>query len=161
MVSINRKANLIREYIGKAINLKSDDRLIDSLIDLMTKFKIIFHNSINNKFIAPLYLPKKPSDGVNLFLIEKRIPYRRFEYKGFIHKTIILDFFQKYGENTLEDEKKFYYWKDGLIIKDIETSQILHIEFNIGNEFGNAYIDIFNLNDTDKKNEFVSLVMNQ
>lgn len=153
------------EYIRIAIGLYSkqknisDNSLIDSLIDLMTRFKIIFHNPKNKKHIAPLYLPKKPLDGVNLFLMEKRIPYRRFEYKGFIHKTIILDFFQKYGKNTLGDEKKFYYWKDGLIIKDIETSQILHIEFNIGNEYGNAYIDIFKLNETDKKNFFVSEVI--
>lgn len=154
-----QKGEFDREYIGKAINLNLDNRLIDNLIDLMTRFKIIFYHPINNKFIAPLYLPKKPLDGVNLFLMEKRIPYRRFEYKGFIHKTIILDFFQKYGENTLEDEKRFYYWKDGLIIKDIVTSQILHIEFNIGNEYGNAYIDIFKLNSTDKKNIFVSDVI--
>lgn len=148
-----------REYIEESIKLNSDNVLIDGLLDLMFEFKIIFHNPLNDKYIAPLYLPKEPSEGVSLFLLEKRISYRRFEYNGFIHKTIILDFFYEYGKKTISDEKKYYYWKDGLIIKDDLTSQILYIKFNNGNEHGNAFIDIFKLNNEDKKDKFVTEVI--
>lgn len=148
-----------REYISKTIGLDLENQLIDGLLDLMFEFKIVFLNPINKKYIAPLYLPKEPSDGVNLFLLENRIPYRRFEYNGFIHKTIILDFFQKYGEKTISDGKIFYYWKDGLIIKDDETSTILQIKFGIGNGKGNAFIDIFKLNNKDKENFFVNEII--
>uniref|UniRef100_UPI00404767BA leucine-rich repeat domain-containing protein n=1 Tax=Flavobacterium sp. TaxID=239 RepID=UPI00404767BA len=149
-----------RDYICKVLNMKSENSLIDGLIALMFDFKIIFHNPLNKKFIAPLYLPKKPSDGVNLFLLENRIPFRRFEYNGFIHKTIILDFFCEYGKKSISDEKKYYYWKDGLIIKDDLMSQILYVKFDIGNEHGNAFIDIFKLNDKDKEDKFVNEVIN-
>lgn len=152
------------KYISNKLGLNSDDKLIVDLLILMKEFKIIFRNPFNNKYIAPLYLPNEPSDGVTLFLLENRIPYRRFDYNGFIHKTFILDFFNKYGEKTISDAKKFYYWKDGLIIKDSKTEQILHIKFKNGNshdnEKRNAYIDIFKLNNTDKENIFISEVIN-
>lgn len=150
------------KYISHQLGLNSNDGLIAGLLVLMKEFKIIFHNPFNNKYIAPLYLPKEPSEGVGLFLLENRVPYRRFEYNGFIHKTFILDFFNKYGEKTIGDTKKFYYWKDGLIIKDDKTEQILHIKFKNGNnkEERNAHIDIFKLNYNDKEDIFISEVIN-
>ncbi|WP_144282986.1 leucine-rich repeat domain-containing protein [Chryseobacterium echinoideorum] len=152
-----------RKYISDLLGLDSENELIVGLLQLMEEFKIIFTNPINNKYIAPLYLPKEPSDGVSLFLLENRLPYRRFDYNGFIHKTFILDFFNRYGKKTIGDGKKFYYWKDGLIIKDDITEQILHIKFKNGKnndkQKSNACIDIFKLNNSDKENIFVSEVI--
>lgn len=137
-----------------------DSFVKDSIIELMLEHKIIFKNPKANKFIAPLYLPSEPDEGVSLFLLENRMPYRRFEYNGFIHKTFILDFYSKYGSKTIGDGKRFYYWKDGLIIKDESSGQILHIKYNNVYENCNACIDVFKLNDTDKKNVFVLEVIN-
>ncbi len=154
-----------KKYISMQLGLDIDDELITGLILLMEELKIIFHHpTLQDKYIAPLYLPNEPLEGVGLFLLENRIPYRRFEYNGFIHKTFILDFFNRYGQKTIGDEKKFYYWKNGLIIKDDKTEQILHIKFKKGKnneeEKRNACIDIYKLNDVDKENIFVSEVIN-
>lgn len=152
------------KYMANQLDLNLNDDLIIGLLLLMKEFKIIFRNPFNQTYIAPLYLPKEPSGGVTLFLLENKIPYRRFDYNGFIHKTFILDFFNRYGEKTIGDAKKFYYWKDGLIIKDDKTEQILHIKFKNGSndekEKRNAYIDIFKLNNNDKENIFISEVIN-
>lgn len=156
-----KKGEFDRKHISDALNNKETDDTIDSLILLMKNFKMIFENPFTHSYIAPLYLPLKPDKGVNLFLLEKRISYRRLEFKGFIHKSIVLDFYQEYGKlTTCDDSKKhFYYWKDGLIIKDNDSGQILLIEFNIGNEDGRAFIDIIKINNNDTYNIFVDNVI--
>jgi len=150
-----------RKYIIDKTNILDNERTIDSLIQLMKNFKIIFQNPFNHNFIAPLYLPSRPDKGVNLFLLEKRIPNRRIEYTGFIHKRIVLDFYQEYGRLAISDESKkyFYYWKDGLIIKDNESQQIILVEFNIGDENGNAFIDVTILNDKYDINNFLTSII--
>lgn len=150
----------IEEIIKKVGGVLINSFIKDSIIELMLEHKIIFKNLTSNKYIAPLYLPNEPLEGVNLFLLENKKPYRRFEYNGFIHKTFILDFYSKYGSKTIGDGKKFYYWKDGLIIKDESTGQILHIKYNNVNENDMASVDIFKLNETDKLNVFASEVIN-
>lgn len=150
----------IEEIIKEVGGIFIDSFIKDSIIELMLEHKIIFKNLTSNKYIAPLYLPNEPLEGVNLFLLENKKPYRRFEYNGFIHKTFILDFYSKYGSKTIGDGKRFYYWKDGLIIKDESTEQILHIKYNNVNENNMASVDIFKLNETDKLNVFVLEVIN-
>lgn len=140
----------------------------NNIIKLMLDFKMIFEhpNNLmldNKKFIAPLYLPEEPSELINLFVDNKIKPYRRFEYKGFIHKNVILNIFSTYGKNILNDDhqKTFYYWKNGLIINDQVSSEKILIKFNIGNDKGNAFIDMFKLNkkiDTDFSNNVISYI---
>ena len=155
---LEKEGEFDEDYLKVVINRIGgfiDDSIEDGVIQLMLEHKIIFKNLKTNKYIAPLYLPNEPAEGVSLFLLENRIPFRRFEYNGFIHKTFILDFYSKYGEKTISDGTRFYYWKDGLIIKDENSGQILHIKFNNSNENSKASIDVYKLNDIDKQNTFV------
>ncbi|MBF4487734.1 COR domain-containing protein [Flavobacterium sp. CSZ] len=137
---------------------------IRSIIDMMIDFKIIFEDPFSEKYIAPLYLSKMPESKINLFLQQGTIPYRRFEYTGFIQKSIILSIFQHYSTMLLsasseDSSDMFYYWKDGLIIKNPATHEIVMIKFHIGNQQGNACIDIFNLNLTLQKKDFIDEVL--
>lgn len=150
------------EFDIKYLNEKIPNTIYSkNVIALLKQFKLIFQHPENKNYIAPLYLPSEPPEGIKLFLAQNDIPYRRFSYEGFIHKRVILDLFQEYGRFTLSDENKknFYYWKDGLIVKDSNSGQIVLIEFNLGNEFGNAYIDVNTINGVDFKNEFLNNII--
>lgn len=130
--------------------MRFNDEEAISLLNIMIEFKIIFRHPHINKYIAPLYLPEKPTNGVNLFLSKKTIPYRRFIYSGFIQKNVVLSLFQKYGQLILNEENdinnsSYYYWKNGLIIKDKVSEEIVMIAFNLGDNEGNAHIDVYNI----------------
>ncbi|MDR2234687.1 MAG: leucine-rich repeat domain-containing protein [Chryseobacterium sp.] len=139
-----------RDYVVKVLG--KDDSEIDDLILVMVEFKIIFKHPYLDNYIAPLYLPRLPDGKINLFLNDNQICYRRFEYKGFIHKNVILSIFQHYGNLFASRINKdiFYYWKDGLILKNPNTDEIVMIKFYLGNEEGNACIDIYHLSQTEK-----------
>ncbi|MRX68593.1 Leucine Rich repeat-containing protein [Flavobacterium resistens] len=123
-----------------------------SILKLMMDFKIIFKNPYNDLFIAPLYLPEKPIQSVEMFIDNNIKPYRKFLYKGYIHKNVILHIFQEYGELVISEKKGsniyYYYWKNGLVIKDPITNEIIKILFNLGDEVGNASIDLYKVNNS-------------
>ncbi len=146
---LERKGEFEREYVVRILG--TDDSKVDDLLLMMEEFKIIFKNPYSDVYIAPLYLPKIPDGKIKLFLKEGQITYRRFEFKGFIHKNVILSIFQKFGTLFSFDKNKdiFYYWKDGLIIKNPNTDEIIMIKFHLGNENGNACIDIYDLSQKD------------
>lgn len=123
----------------------------EDIINIMKDFKLIFEHPYSKKYIAPLYLPSMPVNAIGLFLSKKNVPYRRFEYSGFIHKHVVLSFFKEYGTLIMgdKDANTYYYWKDGLIVKDIDTEAIVMIKFDIGRSEGNAFIDIFNIGNND------------
>ncbi len=145
----------IKTTLGPSI--KNDE--IQNIIQLMIEFKIIFIHPASNNFIAPLYLPPEPINAVKLFIDKNKLPYRRFMYNGFIQKNVILKLFQEFGKLVIKDTSissrdLFYYWKDGLVIKDSVSNEIVLIKFNIGNSNGNAFIDVIQLNNK-TETEFV------
>ncbi len=126
-----------REHIKSTLPKNSNKAEVESIIQLMIEFKIIFEHPESNSFIAPLYLPTHPIKAVELFIDSKKIPYRRFLYNGFIHKNVILAFFQEYGKLVIKEKSNldkglYYYWKDGLVIKDSTSNEIVMVQFNIG-----------------------------
>lgn len=135
---------------------ETDKAFKSEIIDIMLDFKIIFKHPYEEKYIAPLYLPPIPPDSIKLFLTDKLIPYRRLEYIGYIHKHIILKFFQEYGMMVLKkdsssiEKSSYYYWKDAIIIKNPLSNDIAMVKFNGGTENGKAYIDIFAVNKADE-----------
>ncbi|WP_461644269.1 COR domain-containing protein [Labilibaculum euxinus] len=152
-----------RSHIKSTLNRNCSEDEIDSIIQLMIEFKIIFEHPDSKSFIAPLYLPAHPIKAVELFIDSKKIPCRRFLYNGFIHKNVILAFFQEYGklvvkENSSLDNGLYYYWKDGLVIKDSASNEIVMVQFNIGDTDGNAFIDVVQINN-DFETKFVQEVI--
>lgn len=147
---VDKKGEFKRDYVVRILG--NDDSKVDDLLLMMEEFKIIFKNPYSDVYIAPLYLPKIPDGKITLFLNENQITYRRFEFKGFIQKNVILSIFQKFGTLFSADKNKdiFYYWKDGLIIKNPNTDEIIMIRFHLGNENGNACIDIYDLSQKEK-----------
>lgn len=128
---------------------------VNDIIDLMIEFKMIFLHPQSKEYIAPLYLPAEPVKAIELFIDTHKKPFRKFKYTGFIHKNVILNFFQEYGKLTIgnnlsANNKLYYYWKNGLIIKDPDSQEIVMIQFHLGDEEGNAAISVIKLNsDTD------------
>lgn len=155
---VKERGEFDRDYVVRVLG--KNDSNVDDLLEMMQEFKMVFKHPGSDKFIAPLYLPKSPDDKVNLFLNNKQIPYRRFEYEGFIHKNVILDIFQYFGTifplNT--NHGLFYYWKDALVIKNPNTDEIAMIKFSLDNQEGNACIDIYDLT---KKTKNKPLFINQ
>lgn len=138
-----------KAYVDSSLGAEKKE-FADDVLQMMMDFQMIFRHPFKPTFIAPLYLPKMPESKIKLFINEKNIAYRRFEYSGFIQKNVILRIFQHYssllttGWSNPNDES-FYYWKDGLIIKKPGTSEIVMIKFHLGREAGQACIDVYDL----------------
>lgn len=146
-------------YLDDIFKKSIDRSTKESIVKLMMDFKIIFLHPVSEKYIAPLYLPIKPVKIVSLFLEDNLKPFRRFIYRGFIHKNVILNLFQEYGKYVIKDNSSsgdfYYYWRNGLIIKDFSSNEVVKIQFHLGDNQGNAHIDVFKLNNKNKT-EFVS-----
>lgn len=146
-------------------NLESSELTVDDVINIMVDFKMIFKHPFQEKYIAPLYLPAMPQDSLRLLLNDRLVPYRRIKYGGFIHKHVLLSVFKKYSSHVawspdLKSQPPFYYWKDSIIIKDTLANEIVMIKFNLGDEDGNASIDIFDIgNGRSKSKPFIEDVL--
>lgn len=127
--------------------IKHKEQVIQSLIN----HKIIFKGKNNPDYIAPLFLPEKPNLLIDL-LADVKVPFRRFKFKGFIPKSIILSIFSEIVYKQDISEEDFYYWKNGLVFKDKSSLQKIFLKFNIGYEYGCAYIDIFNFESNGNNN---------
>lgn len=111
------------------------------IVETLIKHNIIFENTSNLNYVAPLFLPENPDFLVNL-LVDITIPFRRFKFEGFIPKSIILSVFSNIVNEDISLED-FYFWKYGLIFKNKNGHKIL-LKFDIGIDLGFAYIEIFN-----------------
>lgn len=143
---LNGKFN--QAHILKALKKKKFDEECTTIIELMKHFKIAFlHPSQEGTFIAPLYLPAQPSKSISIFLDDGHQPSYRFLFQGFIHKHIILEFFHLYGQQALRDEhgQQYYYWKNGIVIKDDLTHGIVMVRFINATASAKAYIDVYSL----------------
>lgn len=137
-------------YINSIIDIDENEFIISGVIGLMENYKIIIRIPNTNDFIAPLYLPSKPSLGIDMFLKQCICPYRRFQYAGFMFKNVILCLFQHLKSYLIKADDSSYYWKDGLIISDDISDELLLLKFNLGNDSGHAYIDLFKINKVEK-----------
>ena len=149
-------------YLDDIFKNSIDGKTKQSIVKLMIDFKMIFLHPVSEKFIAPLYLPIKPIKIVSLFIEDNLKPFRRFIYRGFIHKNVILNLFQEYGKYVIKDNSPsgdfYYYWRNGLIIKDFSSNEVVKIQFYIGDNQGNAHIDVFKLNNGNKTDFVSSLI---
>ena len=155
LLAINRATGEITESeIAKILKEVLTSDKVKDVINLMLHFKILFRHPIVDKksFIAPLYLPKNPPKSIKLFqsLFEK--PVYRFQYETFIHKSVILDFFHTYGSKALSetsDDSSFYFWKNGIVIKDEKSNNIVMVKFVPWNNNNKcASLDIYAVNGT-------------
>ena len=158
LLTINRANGEITESdIAKTLKETETSDKVKDVINLMLHFKILFKHPLVDKksFIAPLYLPQDPPQSIKLFqsLFEK--PVYRFKYETFIHKSVILDFFHTYGSKALSetsDESSFYFWKNGIVIKDENSNDIVMVKFVPWNKNNQcASLDIFAVNGTNDK----------
>lgn len=157
---IQKTLRPLKKLGGKFFQKDVHDSLGDSenaseIIALLIHYKLIFklpklknERKDYQEYVAPLYLPNKPNNLVDILLDKNLKPYRRFFYTGFINKHVILSLFSRYGKDILIEEvnSSSYYWKNGLIIRSPKTEEILAIIFNPGNKNGNAHIDILKVN---------------
>jgi len=136
--------NHVNNVLGKLV-FDDESRHI---IQIMCHFKMIVeHPSKEQNYIAPLYLPSAPPKSIKLFLSTFQKPICRFIFNSFIHKHIILEFFQKYGQDIIKDSdngEAYLYWKNGIVLKDINTTEIVLVKFcNVDESNSKAYIDVY------------------
>lgn len=164
LLVINKATGEITEAdIAKTLKEAEKSDKVKDVIELMLHFKILFRHPIvdKNSFIAPLYLPQNPPKSIKLFqsLFEK--PVYRFQYETFIHKSVILDFFHTYGSKALSetsDESSFYFWKNGIVIKDEKSNDIAMVKFVPWNKLNKcASLDVFAVNGTN--DEFIKTIV--
>lgn len=126
-----------------------------TILELMRRFRIIFSEGGKaGTYVAPLYLPNEPIQGVQLLIDLFQKPVFRIQYSGFIHKSVVLHFFEKFGPEALKDRttpgnEMYYYWRNGIIVKDSNSNAIVLVQFSINerNALRNmaAHIDLFEL----------------
>lgn len=164
LLSINKKTGAISEIeIASTIGEDVSSDKVQDVINLMLHFKILFRHPIAEikSFIAPLYLPKNPPKSIKLFqsLFEK--PVYRFKYETFIHKSVILDFFHNYGSKALSetsDESSFFFWKNGIVLKDEKSNDIIMVNFEPWNKKSKcASLNIYAINGAN--DEFVKTIV--
>jgi Leucine-rich repeat (LRR) protein len=136
------------------------------LIEVMTHFKIVFQHPANSStLIAPLYLPKEPIKAIQIFLPQFRKPAFRYLFKAFIHRNVVLEFFAGFGKKTLHEGDKdntYYFWRDGLVLKDEATHEIVLVRFDnktSKNSIGQACIDVYSLDG--RKGEFLKEIIRE
>lgn len=137
-----------KSTMAKTLKIKKILQDVNDILNLMIHFKIIFeHPTKPNAFIAPLYLPKEPPKSITIFISLFEKPLYRYLYQTYIHKSVILDFFHLYGRQVFKESKNdslFYYWRNGIVLKDEFISEIVLVKFFPGNDQGqNAHIDVF------------------
>lgn len=145
---LNGKFN--KDYIKNILGKNNFDSECEMITNIMSHFKMIFkHPSDVDYYIAPLYLPSEPPKSVKIFLSTFQKPICKFIFNSFIHKHIILEFFQKYGKAVLKDTnngESYLYWKNGVVLKDIKTHEIVLVKFcNVDKANKKAYIDVYKL----------------
>lgn len=144
-----------KTHIAEALEKAQFDGACQTLVELMMQFKIIVQKpGTTDRFIAPLYLPKVPVNGVKLFLSAFQKPVYRFIFEGYIHQNVILDFFQSYAQQTMQDQGTdyFYYWREGLVLKDHATGEIVMVRFvRDGASLEKPHIDLYCMNEAKGK----------
>jgi internalin A len=117
---------------------------INQLLEIMIEYKVLFkvHLKSGENYVAPQYLPLNPPVGTQLHQQLLNKPTHRYQYSGFIHRSIIQEFFSLHGnkvsrdlnQTSHEEGKTFYWWRNGILLAESEgsTSQknIVLVEFN-------------------------------
>lgn len=142
------KGEFTAAYVASKLQKPAPDEECTVLLELMRDFKIIFpHPTLAGTYIAPLYLPKNPPAAVGLFLKSFQKPSYRFSFTGYIHKHVVLEFFQEYGKDLLKGDAltdTAYYWRDGLVLSDPNSHEIVVVKFANGCQASSgAYIDLY------------------
>lgn len=109
----------------------------DFMLSLMQHFHIIFplpHDQ--DVFVAPQYLPKTPHKSTSFLKKLLRLATHKYAYSGFFHKSVVQAFFHQYGQHAQTSQEKpvdaddYFFWRNGIIIKTPEHSQIVMVEFS-------------------------------
>lgn len=133
---------LTEAHIRETLQQNSWSSVCTDLLNLMKHFKIVFeHPFLEHHYVAPLFLPKEPIQGVKLLLRQIPEPRRRLQYTGFIHKKVILDFYQQYGPHVLleptddsasKDDDLLYLWRNGIIVQRKNHPETVLVRFEMG-----------------------------
>lgn len=157
LFNINKTTGEISEIeILDSLKKTKGDQEAQDLIDLMLHFKILFQHPKRGSdvYVAPLYLPQLPPHSINLFFSLFEKPIYRYRYDTFIHKSIILGLFQEYGAQAAQqtnEESPYFYWRNGIVIKDQQSGSIVMVKFEPGNQNNSSSIlDAFTVNNSDE-----------
>jgi GTPase SAR1 family protein len=144
----------------------TDEKDIVALIELMLEFKMIIklrEEEFTNPYIFPNYLDNQPNRGMGLIIDNFKKHYIQLRFKGYFHKSIILDIFSAFKSEILTDNNDInkdyhYFWKKGLILKNSEDNKTLVlIKLDEVFEKGYSYLEI-RLLEYEQGNRFIKRV---
>ena len=117
--------------INKALKLKKFDKTCETLLDLMLHNKIVFEQSAGT-YVAPQYLPELPDTQVQIFISAYTQTLYRYNFRGFLHRNVLLEAFAQYGKLAkVDDQAKsthHHYWRNGIVLA--KDNNYLLIEFD-------------------------------
>lgn len=153
----NQKGFFSKKEALKHLKKASKETEIDDILSLMQEFKMAFQigHEKDQLWTAPLYLPEEAPEGIDLLLQIFDQPVRRITFRYFIHKSVVLEFFQKHVQDIKteqgQDQKKSYLvWRNGMVLQSPECGELVLVRFFMGEsptesptESKPAHIDIF------------------
>ncbi|HEV7350952.1 TIR domain-containing protein [Telluribacter sp.] len=107
---------------------------IDEILQLLVKNKSIIPIS-GTEYLAPQFLPVKPSASIAFFLHAFTYYQVQFVYKAYFHKTLLLSLFAEYLSSTLAGTDAnvtgLPFWRNGIIISEGEgpNRKMVYVEF--------------------------------
>ncbi len=148
------------EEAAAALEGLSSTHQLKDVLALLQAFKMAFQIGPveNGLWVAPLYLPEEAPEGINLLLQVFDRPLRRISFKHFIHKSVVLEFFQQHvreikSQSQDEDGKSYLVWRNGMVLQTPDSKELVLVRFFIGesdrydggkqDETRPAHIDIF------------------
>lgn len=122
---------------------------LDNILKLLCKNNSIV--SIKDEiYVAPQFLPLVPNESIKFFLKTFCHTNVRYIFKTFFHKSILLDLFGKYINETNNDVSElslryFPFWRNGIIIRRETSDDMVFVEFEKNKEKGGViYIKTMN-----------------
>jgi internalin A len=156
-----------KKEAAEALKSVSHNTKLDELLALMQQFKMAFQigPERDGLWAAPLYLSEEAPEGIELLLQVFDRPIRRISFRHFIHKSVVLEFFQQHvheikSQADLQQGKSYLVWRNGMVLQTPDSKELVLVRFFMGEsepQFGNspkltvpAHIDVFSFGQAPK-----------
>ncbi len=156
----HKRGFFTEQEAAMALEGLSSPHQLQEVLALLQAFKMAFQIGPlkDGLWAAPLYLPEEAPAGIELLLQVFERPLRRISFRYFIHKSVVLEFFQQHVQEIKsqpheDDGKSYLVWRNGMVLQTPDSKELVLVRFFIGEsepEYDNrrgeprpAHIDVF------------------
>jgi len=126
----DRDGRFDREFVVQRLRLEVDDVDVDSILEIMKKFRIIFEDTRNQSastkhmYIAPQYVNQKLPAGFGFTHVFLDKPIVRYQFKHMIHPSLLLEIFSLLKQSKelssprpdTESDTRFTFSRDMILV---------------------------------------------